>query len=492
MATYQQELRNFKEQWKLPDYDLNEYAKNDKGLRYAEAFLTGESVDLSVGGDVVRWFSKTIEAYFKANTSLNADGKYISSFKPQAFFDSFKKLVQAKFDDDAKGKGNATPLQVKDVLQNQKENLEGVMAKNMSQYQKTLPALWAEKMKKGSMTQNDLLLVADNVMYNVDSVLPNNKIGLEDKITNVVAAHEAMKQFRARHSGFLGWLWKVVFRERNEIEKANLELLESQVNRLRTEGYPVDKIAADLTGKTVLGVEVVAKKTEQEPQPKEVKNVQTEVKPLMEPIADKTSALVTNDSIKGKVIDTLKEKMPMDSSGDFMFGFTVQSTGNKFITEKIQPTNEDFDKGVANGNDPKKEMGHVVRKIFVDAMKTMGRMTSYTDSKVKIEAMKIFTKEVVMNFTAAAVNPELGGAVDSYVELNANRYEKIVSEGKDFFDEMEAFEQKLERGLISEEEPVEQVFGGENNPFAEKDGPKSPQVSQALKQNVPTINNSNN
>ena len=489
MATYQQELRNFKEQWKLPDYDLNEYAKNDKGLRYAEAFLTGDSVDLSVGGEVVRWFSKTLEAYFKANTSLNADGNYISSFNPQAFYDSFKKLVQAKFDDDAKGKENATPLQVKDVLQNQKENLEGVMAKNMSQYQKTLPTLWMEKLKKGTMSPAGLASATLSVMDDVNSDMPDSKIGLEDKVTNAVAAYEAMKQLRASHSGFFGWLWKVIFRERNEIEKESLNTIENQVNLLREKGYPVDKIAADLTGKTVLGKDLVAKKTAQEPQPKEVKNVQTEVKPLMEPIADKTSALVANNSIKGKVIDTLKEKMPMDSSGDFMFGFTVQSTGNKFITDKIQPTNEDFDKGVAKGNDPKKEMGHVVRKIFVDAMKTMGRMTSYTDPKVKIEAMKIFTKEVVMNFTAAAVNPELGNVVASYVELNANRYEKIVSEGKDFFDEMGAFETKLDRGLISEEEPVEQVFGENNNPFVENDGPKSPQISNESQQSTLTINN---
>ena len=211
MATYQQELRNFKEQWKLPDYDLNEYAKNDKGLRYAEAFLTGDSVDLSVGGEVVRWFSKTLEAYFKANTSLKADGNYISSFKPQDFYDSFKKLVQAKFDDDAKEKENATPLQVKDVLQNQKKNLESVMAKNMRNYQKTLPTLWAEKMKKGSMTQNDLLLAATNVMEIVDSDT-TSKIGLEDKITNVVAAYETMKQIRESRTGFLGFRCCCCFR----------------------------------------------------------------------------------------------------------------------------------------------------------------------------------------------------------------------------------------------------------------------------------------
>ena len=146
---YEQELRSFKEQWKFPSYDLNDYANTSKGLRYAEAFLTGEYVDLSVGGEVVRWFSKTIEAYFKANTSPNADGNYISSFEPQAFYDSFKKLVQAKFDDDAEEKENATPIQVKEVFQAQKKNFESIIAKNMSKYQKTMPAMWMEGLKKG-------------------------------------------------------------------------------------------------------------------------------------------------------------------------------------------------------------------------------------------------------------------------------------------------------------------------------------------------------
>ena len=86
----------------------------------------------------------------------------------------------------------------------------------------------------------------------------------------------------------------------------------------------------------------------------------------------------------------------------------------------------------------------------------------------------------------------MGSIVDGYVELNANRYEKIVSEGKDFFDEIEAFESNLAAGKVLEEEPVEQVFGKDNNPFAENDGPKSPQISEVVKQNVPTINNNNN
>ena len=53
---------------------------------------------------------------------------------------------------------------------------------------------------------------------------------------------------------------------------------------------------------------------------------------------------------------------------------------------------------------------------------------------------------------------------------------------------MEAFEQKLERGLISEEEPVEHVFG-ENNPFVENDGPKSPQISSESQQSTLTFKN---
>ena len=486
MATYQEELRNFKEQWKLPDYDLNEYANTSKGLRYAEAFLTGESVDLSVGGEVVRWFSKTIEAYFKANTSLKADGKYISSFKPQEFYDSFKKLVQAKFDDDAKGKGNATPLQVKDVLQNQKQNLESVMAKNMSQYQKTLPTLWMEKLKKGSMTQNELLLASGNVMDVLDSVVPENKIGLEDKITNVVAAHEAMKQFRARHSGFFGWLWKIIFRERNEIEEANLNLIESQVNRLRTAGYPVDKIAAELTGKTVLGVEVESATKARETET--AKNKENPVKQAFQPIKVEPCAEKMRNSYpetSKKVIKKILEKLPVTNKHGGLFREQTLEAMFVQVGNRFNELNEQFDKDMPTGNQ-KDAIAKLVRGSFMVAQSVSVMATSGCEVD-KIDACAMIANMFIDNFTAVSIYPELNGIVNEYMKNNIALYKEIDTKGLAYSHEIDKYEVDY---VPSEEYFKEPVFGGDNNPFVDNTDKSAP-ISQQPKHNVPTLNNNN-
>ena len=101
MANYEQELANFRQQWNLPAYDLNRIAEGVQALRFADSFLTGASPDNSPAGQYVKWFSRTLSIYFATNTTPNEDGKYMSSFDAQEFYNSFKTLVQAKYDADA-------------------------------------------------------------------------------------------------------------------------------------------------------------------------------------------------------------------------------------------------------------------------------------------------------------------------------------------------------------------------------------------------------
>ena len=104
MATYEQELAKFKQQWNLPGYDLHQLANSAYALRYADSFLTGASVDNSPAAQFVKWFSRTLSHYFETHTTPNQDGNYISSFDTQTFYNSFKALVQAKYDADAEEK----------------------------------------------------------------------------------------------------------------------------------------------------------------------------------------------------------------------------------------------------------------------------------------------------------------------------------------------------------------------------------------------------
>ena len=487
MATYEQELAKFKQQWNLPGYDLHQLANSAYALRYADSFLTGASVDNSPAAQFVKWFSRTLSHYFETHTTPNQDGNYISSFDTQTFYNSFKALVQAKYDADAEEK-DEFPLKLSEVLtEDLKPTIQNTIANCKRRYQKTLPTLWQENLKNGDLKLDTLKNITDNSYNSFNpEVDAQEQVG---KFKNLLAAREAMQQLRASRSGLWGWLWKVVFnRSQNRQEKEYLQDLNNKINEF-SDTYNIEEMVAELTGKTVLGKDLTAKEKTQENPTTVVEKAKTVEKPLMDPVASKTAELLNNNSIKGKVVENLNGKLPVDSQGDMMFKMTVQSVTNRFIADKIQPLNEDFDKGIAKGKDPKKEIGHVVRKIFVEAVKTFGRLTSYEDFSVKNEALKIFTKEMVNNFTAAAINPDLGEAVNGYVELNANRYEKLVSERKDFVEEMEVFEERLKSGLDKEAEPVEKVFDGNDNPFAENDANKSVPINSQPQHSVPTVTN---
>ena len=98
MANYEQVLEDFRQQWNLPPtYNLNRIAESVQALRFADSFLKGSSSDNSPATQYKKWFSRTLSIYFSANTTPNENGKYMSSFDAQAFYDSFKNLVQAKY-----------------------------------------------------------------------------------------------------------------------------------------------------------------------------------------------------------------------------------------------------------------------------------------------------------------------------------------------------------------------------------------------------------
>ena len=97
MATYQQELELFKNKYKMPKYDLQKTAENVNNLRGANAFLTGDVVANTPANQFIGWVSKTLEIYFKENTQLNENGKYLSSFDAQEFLTDFEDLAEAKY-----------------------------------------------------------------------------------------------------------------------------------------------------------------------------------------------------------------------------------------------------------------------------------------------------------------------------------------------------------------------------------------------------------
>lgn len=465
MANYEQELASFKQQWNLPSYDLDKLAANVYGLRFADSFLTGSSVDNSLEGQFVKWFSRTLSIYFETNTTPKEDGKYMSSFNAQAFYDSFKKLVQAKYDSNVTD--GQTPIQVGKLAGAKENEIKAAIANSKRSYKKTLPSLWQENLKGGYLKLDTLKNITDNAYTALGNRGAATEEGLDGKLTNLIAAREAMKQLRESRSGVWGWLWKVIFnRAQNSKEKEYLAELNSKIEEFKNT-YDVEGKVAALTGKTVLGKDVAVEVKEAENTMASPANNKNKIEPIREKISKK---LETYHAVDLK--NEWKAKLPSDINlGENTLTYAIGTP----LMQNVRKLNQMFDQRIAENGDPKKEMERVVDGVFKLAVSLTSRHIVNKTELEKVGAIKVIAEVAVNALTAAAIYPnELGDVVKRCINENVDQYTTITRLGKDYLTEIENNRQK--------------VFTSGSR-FAEKSGNKSPQITQENKHSVPTLNN---
>ena len=489
MANYEQVLEDFRQQWNLPAYNLNRIAESVQALRFADSFLKGSSSDNSPATQYKKWFSRTLSIYFSANTTPNENGKYMSSFDAQAFYDSFKNLVQAKYDADAEERGEE-PLQVEDVTNGQKQSLENIIANCKRNYKKTLPALWYENLKKGTMDMQNLQNITSNSFDVMGKKWYADANEMAGELTNMVAAREAMQQLRASRSGVLGWLWKVIFnRTQNRQEKEYLQQLNNQISALTEKGYLLDGITRTLTEKTVFGKDVNAKTETMRTQDKKAQKtkedpVENLVKPkAIQPVAGQIYEMANSEFIND-LAAKFNEELPGNNMPHAVRIWQYQGELGK-ILETINKLNENFDKAVENGADPKKEMAKVVHGVFKETVKAFSGYMIETGVD-KMEGLKIAAELITNQLTAAAIYPnELGNAVNDYIERNLAIYEEIVMNDKEYGEAIEDYKQMLEGDAVAGNDH-EPVFG-KDNPFVESNVNQSAPVQQQPQISVPKL-----
>ena len=82
-------------------------------------------------------------------------------------------------------------------------------------------------------------------------------------------------------------------------------------------------------------------------------------------------------------------------------------------------------------------MDHVVRKLFVEAFKSVKAWGDFKTNDDKIEATKIVAKIMLERRTALALHPDkLGDAVNGYVEQYTETMKELYKKNKDFISEM--------------------------------------------------------
>lgn len=473
MANYQETLTNFQQQWNLPNYNLDRLAESVQALRFADSFLMGSSSDNSPESQFMKWFSRTLSLYFESNTTPNEDGKYISSFDAKAFFNSFKNLVQAKYDADAMEK-NVKLLNVEDVTLGQNGKIKNVIVNRMRNYNKTLPTLWQENLKKGYLKFDTLKAITDNSYAAFED--NHDEKELDAKLTNLVAAREAMRQLRESRSGVWGWLWKVIFnREQNRQEKTYLQDLNNKINALRGT-YNVDAKVADLTGKTVFGKTVAEEKAKTQEEPAKKLSKPAKIKPCAKKISDK----YYDSELSGRVVNELLTKIPIPGAEDYRRKVLETMVVNPAFKD-INNLNAQFDQDIKNGNQ-KDAVAKLVRGVFkvADRHNSLIRSGSGVD---KFDAIAIIAQTFIDNLTAVSIYPQLRGDANEYIKNNNALYKEIVEEDYVYSEKIDDYAVDY---VPSVKESHERVFG-EENPFIENVGNKSPQISEPSQISAPSL-----
>ena len=90
---YTTELARFRTKYNMPEYNLKTLMEIDQKFRYVNEFLNKDAIANNSANQFVNLMSRTLGMYFEANTSLRADGKYMSGFYPQEFLRDFEKLA---------------------------------------------------------------------------------------------------------------------------------------------------------------------------------------------------------------------------------------------------------------------------------------------------------------------------------------------------------------------------------------------------------------
>ena len=457
---YQGQLKEFNDKYGMEGYDLQQMAGINEKFRVVNNFLMNDTID-GPSDQFIAWFSKTIRIYFEKHSQFSGDWKKnLSKYHSQEFLNDFEKVAKAKYLSELK---EGQEPDRKPYAGAKTKQIISAIAPYFQEINKPLPTVWMERMKKGTMNVTEIQQLCVNLTDGLTKNL-DRKATMMESFTRIVAAREAVRQLReSRPHGFLGAIWWLFNFRINGRERDCLEALNTCIKTWEAQQFNTEKVLGELMGKTALDRPVNAAEKASQPQPQAAEQIQNEpsvnnevndapiqeVKaPQMDPVAkqlDETLKKVDAYAMGQE----LHEKLPANDQMEILRTLGFQTLW-KTATNNISQINAEFDSAIATGADPKMEMDHVVRKLFVDAFKAVKSWGDYSEMTDKIEATKLVAQTILERHTALALHPDkLGDAVKGYVEQYTDTMKELSNKNKDFVSEMEEFEFKRMNAVSS-------------------------------------------
>ena len=149
-AIYENALQKFKNEYNLPDYDLEKEIAADNVARFFN--------DQSIGASAQQYERLAANAalkYFESSTNFQKNGtQKLVGFNHSKFINDFEALMQARYDsklEDGAEAEKRTPFDGSN-----KETLKTVINASANKVNKPLAELWADKLKSGTLKFKDL------------------------------------------------------------------------------------------------------------------------------------------------------------------------------------------------------------------------------------------------------------------------------------------------------------------------------------------------
>ena len=232
---------------------------------------------------------------------------------------------------------------------------------------------------------------------------------------------------------------------------------------------------------------------ESQPEPEEEKE---------EPIFEKLAEVINQENFKDNLVDGLAQKLPSgitlkheDKNIEEMktFFFKRSASCLQGLSAKINGLNKKFEAGLEEGKEAKALMQEYVKGLAGEAKILVGAMTIKSTAYRHV-LTQLTVDYLVQNYSPAAHMKDLQEFKQGALFSNEALLKAAFGNNQTAIDKA-----KEEYGKLMEAEVAvapngndekEQVFG-ENNPFVENNGDKSPQISQPSKQSTLTMNNNN-
>lgn len=442
---YTEQISSFNSNYNL-NYDIKGEFEIHTKFGAVEDFTLVSSPQRKIQKAYLKTLNNAIKAYLEEKTKMQADKKYdLSDVSIKGFVSEFDKVINAILTDAAPEDKpyEHTPFAGAS---------ESFMAANawnaVKQFNKPLHEIWADQIRKGTLTLDDLQTYTRGSADMLDRMI-DNKMQYTDaakkNLATVVMAKKTMEEAINKRS-WTSWLNPLNWGP-NRRENARLEELNAKLASYRTAGFPVDDVVPQEYGSNMLGKALAelqkaygAKKTAQTATAtaKQEKNVKAEKK---KPEPNKKKQPAKKNDVVGKVPtqEVAEELMKdQDALSEQIFN-VIGDYGDKFmrnlsknsvlysVRNRINNAWNDFKN--ADTEDEKKE---AVQDIAMKTFKTfyntvVANISTYSNSAVdQIVMTQKLTDFVLNNFSPIASNSK-------YAEYGNNYYVKNATP-KEFLD----------------------------------------------------------